>query len=108
MLSTKNKLRWMSLGVITAMIFSFAYVNPVNAAYTVTDLGTFGGTISYAQALNEAGQVVGYAYTAGNAGAHAFVWDSAGGMTDLGTLGGFESLPQAINEAGQVVGYAYT
>ena len=108
MLSTKNKLRWMSVWVIMVMIFSFAHVSPVNAAYTITDLGTFGGDISYAQAINEAGQVIGYAYTAGNAAAHAFVWDSIGGITDLGTLGGSESHPLALNEAGLVAGYAST
>ena len=36
----------------------------VPSAYTVTDLGTFGGTESHGYSINEAGQVAGYANTA--------------------------------------------
>jgi probable HAF family extracellular repeat protein len=53
--------------------------------YSLTEIGTLGGTYSYGQALNAAGQVTGYAYTAGDAEAHAFL-SSGGSMTDLGTL----------------------
>ncbi len=76
------------------------------AAYTLTDLGTLGGSYSYPTAINEAGQVIGYSHLAGNASYHAFVWEG-GVLTDLGTLGGSFSQPTAINEAGQVAGYSY-
>ena len=72
---------------------------------TVTDLGTLGGAESVAFGVNEAGQVVGYSYTAGGA-RHAFITGDDGmGMRDLGTLGGAsDSEAYGINNAGQVVG----
>jgi len=76
------------------------------ALYNLVDLGTFEGTSSNANGINAAGQVVGYAYTAGDAHVRAFEYD--GSMHDLGTLGGSSSYATGINAAGQVVGYSYT
>src|SRR5512134_1603622 len=64
-------------------------------SYTVTDLGTFGGSYSAAADINAAGQVVGAAYTVNNV-SRAFLY-SDGAMTDLGTLGGDWSVALAIN-----------
>jgi probable HAF family extracellular repeat protein len=74
--------------------------------YAVTDLGTLGGTTSYAQGINAAGQVVGYSLTASGQ-YHAFLY-SAGTMRDLGTLGGTFSYAMGINANGDVVGYSAT
>jgi probable HAF family extracellular repeat protein len=74
----------------------------VPAAYSLTDLGTLGGSSATASDINEAGQVVGYASTAAGQ-LHALLWDD-GVMTDLGTLGGAHSFAGGLNEAGQVVG----
>jgi probable HAF family extracellular repeat protein len=73
--------------------------------YTVTDLGTLGGTESKAYGVNDSGQVVGYADTTGNAARHAFFY-SGSTMTDLGTLGGSFSQALGINYSGQIVGVA--
>ncbi len=74
------------------------------SAYTITDLGTLGGTISTANGINASGQVVGYAYTAAG-DRHAFLY-SNGTMTDLDTLGGTLSIANGINASGQTVGQA--
>jgi probable HAF family extracellular repeat protein len=72
--------------------------------YSVTDLGTLGGDWSSADGINNAGQVVGGAYTASGI-IHAFLY-SGGSMIDLGTLGGDYSCASGINDNGQVVGEA--
>lgn len=75
--------------------------------FTLTDLGTLGGSLSTATGINAAGQVVGSANTAVGAYRHAVLWQ-AGTITDLGTLGGTLSYANGINAAGQVVGYSET
>ena len=75
--------------------------------YLLTDLGTLGGTGSYGGAINDSGQVTGYANTSGDAAIHAFVTIN-GVMRDLGTLGGTHSEGTAINASGQVTGYSET
>ena len=79
------------------------------------DLGTLGGTRSYAGAINEVGQVAGWSTTA-NGETHAFLWEDLNGngqsdpdeMVDLGTLGGTVSTARYINNVGQVAGYSHT
>jgi probable HAF family extracellular repeat protein len=71
----------------------------------MTDLGAL-STDSWGTAINDLGQVVGYANVASPALQHAFLW-SAGHMIDLGSPYGpaYESLALGINNAGQVVGW---
>jgi probable HAF family extracellular repeat protein len=76
------------------------------------DLGALPeNTFSAGTAINQQGQVTGYANTNGANGAagnpHAFIATTAG-MTDLGTLGGLTSEGLAINASGQVTGKADT
>jgi probable HAF family extracellular repeat protein len=71
--------------------------------YTITDLGTLGGTYSSASGINNWGQVVGTSKIAGDSRYHAFLY-SDGVMQDLGTLGGTNSFAYSINNNGQVVG----
>ena len=68
--------------------------------YTVTDLGTLGGTASNAYGINNAGMIAGGANVAGE-DQHAFVWRN-GHMTDLGTLGGPNAAATNPNGANQV------
>jgi probable HAF family extracellular repeat protein len=77
------------------------------AAGGMQDLGTLGGRWSRAQAINDAGQVVGQSAPP-EGGQRAFLWTSAGGMQDLGTLGGPYSVANDVNAAGQVVGRSST
>jgi probable HAF family extracellular repeat protein len=75
--------------------------------YTVTNLGTLGGTSTTGTGINEKGQVTGYSYFTVEGGSfsysHAFLYTD-GSMQDLGTLGGLQSTGMAINAAGQVTG----
>jgi probable HAF family extracellular repeat protein len=64
----------------------------------MTDLGTFGGTHSFANTINDAGQVGGMFYTSLN-GPHAFLWKNGVG-TDLGNSSGGVT---DINAAGRLV-----
>ena len=72
-------------------------------SYTITNLGSLGGTASVPVEVNNRGEVVGYSLTANNAAAHAFLY-SHGRMTDLGTLGGTTSGAMSINSRGVIVG----
>lgn len=102
-------------GLFCCLVFAMWVVVTLVAApahaevrYTLTDLGTMGGTHSSAYGINNAGQVVGHTYDANWALRHGFLWRN-GTMTDLGTLfGGKYSRAYAINNAGQVVGDSWT
>jgi probable HAF family extracellular repeat protein len=71
------------------------------------ELGTLGGTVGFATALNNRGQVAGLSTLAGNQTAHPFLW-SRGKLKDLGTLGGTFGTATWMNDAGEVVGGATT
>jgi probable HAF family extracellular repeat protein len=71
------------------------------------EIGTFGGTISNAVALNDKGFVVGSAELPQSGMSHAYVWKD-GVMRDLGTLGGEDSHATDINDRGEIVGYTGT
>ena len=64
--------------------------------YTVTDLGTFGGTFSVAFSINNAGRVGGAAALP-NGNVQAFISGIGGTKYDLGTLGGPNSQASAPN-----------
>jgi probable HAF family extracellular repeat protein len=69
----------------------------------MTDLGTLGGADSIAYAINDVGQIVGYA-SPPNSSVHAFLY-SGGKLTDLGVF--FDSsVAEALNRSGVVVGTA--
>jgi len=76
--------------------------------YTITDLGTLGGSFSLAYGINDNGQIDGFSTLPGDAVEHSFVIEK-GVMTDLGTLGGPNSESFAnLNNAIQVAGTAET
>jgi len=88
--------------IVTLLLPALVVAQAPPPGITITDLGTLGGNLSAATAINEQGQVVGWSSTAeGNI--RAFLWQN-GTMIDLGTLGGNYSGAWDINEQGQVVG----
>jgi probable HAF family extracellular repeat protein len=96
--------------IVLTTTFAAAGVSCVESSlprYEIIDLGTLGGKSSSADAINDAGQLIGESYTTSGS-EHAFFWDPESGMIDLGTFGGDESCTSAINSAGQVVGSSET
>jgi probable HAF family extracellular repeat protein len=94
--------------IASSLILVTLYSNPALAArpaYTITDLGTLGGSYSSATGLNAGGQVTGFSATGQNT-EYAFIYD--GTMHSLGSFGGSLSLGQGINASGHVTGYAAT
>jgi probable HAF family extracellular repeat protein len=93
---------------VTLIVCAFLTLTAAQALalqYAIVELGTLGGTQSFALDLNNHGQVTGNARTAANV-LHTFLWED-GIMVDLGILPentvdfsrGF-----AINELGQITG----
>jgi len=70
------------------------------------DLGTLGGSSSYASGINGSGKVIGSSSTS-DGSSHGFLYD--GTMQDLGTLpGGSGSYTSGINDSGKVIGSSST
>jgi probable HAF family extracellular repeat protein len=79
-----------------------------SAANELTQLGTLSGLPNaLANGINQAGSIVGFAFSADFLTSRAFIWRSDTGMQPLADLGGGASLAQAINADGTAVGWAY-
>jgi probable HAF family extracellular repeat protein len=72
--------------------------------YTITDLGTLGGSFSSPIGMNDRGEVTGVSVAPGDTALRGFVWTN-GRMVDLGTLGGPQGAGSDINASGQVSGW---
>jgi probable HAF family extracellular repeat protein len=82
-----------------------------NPGQPMQNLGTLGdGTgESFAMAINDGGQIVGYAFLDNESGiSSAFLINPGQPMLDLGALGGNRSAGGGINALSQIVGYAET
>lgn len=81
---------------------------PVSAFRAITDLGTLGGTESFANAINDKGQVVGESRIAGDQETHIFLYQH-GKLFDLSAIynigpGPYAPTANDINNRGQIVG----
>jgi probable HAF family extracellular repeat protein len=86
----------------SGLLAALAIAQTPRPRYTVTDLGTLGGTYSYAYDMNNAGWVAGGSATPSQTGGlsqTAFLWHG-GHMTNLGTLGGPNSAAGGPNASG--------
>jgi probable HAF family extracellular repeat protein len=94
--------------LITVILFVAQSV-PVRVAaqrYTVTDLGTLGGTFSSGEGISDKAWISGFSTLPGDTITHAFLWRD-GVVTDLGTLpGDVMSFSEAINDLGEVGGHS--
>jgi len=96
-----------TVGALLSLAVLISCASAWAAEYTVTDLGTLGGTTVTAASLNDAGVVVGRSDTATNEAYHGILWDSS--LADLGALPDHpQSSAFAINNAGQAVGVSFT
>lgn len=78
------------------------------APYKINDLGTLGGTTTYAGGINANGQVAGSSFTAGQPSEMHPTLYSNGTLVDLGTLGGKNASAFQVNASGQVAGTSET
>jgi probable HAF family extracellular repeat protein len=91
------------------VIIAFAISQPAYARkYALTDLGTLGGTESFAYAVNDSGDIVGYSRYPGDIASGPFLW-SKGEMIDLNARyelgqGYYAGILENINNLGQIVG----
>jgi probable HAF family extracellular repeat protein len=110
-MNSKTWTRILALALFAALAIPLPLPAQQHIRYTVTDLGTLGGTFGQAFGVNNKGSVVGYATLTGDTSRHAFLWRK-GVMTDLGTLGGTDTLPvsvaYSVNDNDEVVGYSET
>jgi probable HAF family extracellular repeat protein len=72
---------------------------------SVKSLGSLGGSMGKAGAINDRGEVAGFSGLPGDSSVHSFLWTKEAGMKDLGALG-MDTLgdPAGINNNTQVVG----
>jgi probable HAF family extracellular repeat protein len=91
--------------VLLSYFFLLATTLSSAQSYSVVDLGTLGGNLSNALAVNDVGQVAGFA-DLGNGNQRAFTWSKTQGMKSLPLLHGGDgtSIATGINNSGEVVG----
>lgn len=68
-----------------------------------TNIGNLGQLSTFAEEINDRGEVVGSAKTSTKE-THAFIY-TGGSIQDLGTLGGSSPAPKAINNSGVITGW---
>jgi len=75
----------------------------VPVSVSVQDLGTLGGAVSQAKAVNRRGQVVGTSRDA-QGRTRAFLWEETLGIVDLKPLTGVSTSANDINDTGEIAG----
>jgi probable HAF family extracellular repeat protein len=111
-MKSSTLIRVVSTILFAALVFPFPSAAQSGSSavvrYSVTNLGTLGGTSGSASFINNKGWIDGNSNLPGNQVQHAFLWVN-GRMSDLGTLGGPNSFAAGMNNRGEVaVGVAET
>ena len=96
-----------NLGCTAACLLSLIACPAIGqtVGYSIVDLGTLGGTISFGYSINASGQATGQAHLTDNKGPHAFFYD--GTMHDVGTLAQGSSSALGINSNGLIAGFSF-
>src|SRR5215472_6620164 len=94
------------IGFCLSAVLALASTAGAQSHYRVIDMGTIGGSSSFANGINTPGQSAGTSDTTGDAALHAFFGTPSNRLHDLGTLGGENSSALAINDSAQIVGQA--
>ncbi len=80
---------------------------PFNFVWDIDNGMTSVPYLSYADAINESGQIAGTRSMPFESWSDAYIWDSATGLQNLGSLGYKFSSAEGINDSGWVVGSSY-
>lgn len=81
-----------SIAILICYVLATFMPTMATADWSITGLGTLGGTKSYAYSINDSGRIAGNSLTFHDTAIHTFITGpSGGGMTDLG-------IPSLINE----------
>ena len=88
---------------LAALSLAVPAISRAQSGYTITDIGSLGGTVIQPHSINASGQVVGEAALTNFAGFRGFLYDSAG-LHDLGAVAGSNSYAQSINDSGRIAG----
>ena len=100
------KYTFIRAGLLALNIFFLLPIQAQTVQYQFHDLGTLGGPDSFANGINDLGQVVGYSrVNHTNFSTAATLWNN-GSKIGLPSLDGYHSAAYSINNAGQIVGYS--
>ena len=97
--------RLVKLGATVALLLACSGLKTSAQVNTIVRIDGLGGSTVNLTGLNGAGNVVGYADTAGDASQHPLLYQ-AGATLDLGTFGGANGYARGLNDLAQVVGTA--
>jgi probable HAF family extracellular repeat protein len=79
----KGRKLGLALAMLASLPFMLSALVASQTTYTITDLGTLGGTFSQGDYVNANGAVSGFSTLNGDTVLHAFLWEN-GVLTDLG------------------------
>ena len=101
------RLQKIGLALVLCMTLSMVSRQEARAqGYVLVDLGTLGGSYSFASGINDQGQVVGSANLPGDTVSHPVWWDANQVLHDLGLPSGWSGGGvSGINNLGHMVGY---